>query len=142
MDDFGPRATRLNEEYELGKYRWDVDQAKGKLIFSEAGIPKVIASIQIVGSYSTYSNTWQWSWANKSVYSELKKEVSKVKDYGVRHHFNELTTAKWECAEEYAWTLTAAAGYLLKAKGTYRGPIEDGYVYMLITDIKRAEDKR
>jgi len=52
-----------------------------------------------------------------------------------------LTTAKWECDEDYAGTMTAVAGYLLKSKGAYRGPIEDGYVYLLITDIRWADEK-
>lgn len=139
--DFGPRATRLNEEYKLGSYRWDLDQTTGKLIFSDSGIPKVIADAQIVGSYSTYSNTWMWSWANESIEENMKKDLGKVKKYGEQHNFKELVTAKWRCDEEYAWMMTAVAGYLLKAKGAYRGPIDDGYVYMLIMDIKWADNK-
>ena len=65
-----------------------------------------------------------------------------MKEFGERHNYKELTTAKWECDEDYAGTLTIAAGYLLKSKGAYRGPIEDGYVYMLITDIRWADEKQ
>jgi hypothetical protein len=142
MADFGPRATRLNEEYKLGSYRWDLDQTTGKLIFSDGGVPRVIANAQIVGSYSTYSNTWMWSWANQSIDENMKKGMGKIKEYGEKHKFKELVTPKWACDENYGWTMTAVAGYLLKAKGAYRGPIDDGYVYMLITEIKRADDKR
>lgn len=138
---FGPGATRLNEEYKLGSYSWALDQDTGKLTFSDGNTPKVIAGVQIVGSYSTYSRTWMWSWGNKYVEDDLKKEILKVKEYGERKRFRELTTAKWECEEDYAWTMTAAAGYLLKSKGAYRGPIDEGYVYMLITDIKWADEK-
>jgi hypothetical protein len=138
--DFGPRATRLNEEYKLGSYRWDLDQTTGKLVFSAGGVPKVIANVQIVGSYSTHSHTWMWSWANESVEENMKKDVGKIKEYGEQHNFKELVTPKWECDENYGWTMTAAAGHLLKAKGAYRGPMKDGYVYMLITDIKWADE--
>src|SRR5437588_178482 len=141
MAKFGPGATRLNEEYKLASYWWHLDQGTGKLTFSEDGVTKVIADAQIVGSYSTYSHTWLWSWANKYVDEGMKKDIGKVKEYGERHRYKELTTAKWECDEDYAWTMTAAAGYLLKSKGAYRGPIEDGYVYILITDIRWADDK-
>ena len=41
---------------------------------------KVIADAQIVGSYSTYSHTWMWSWANKYVDEGMKKDVLKVKE--------------------------------------------------------------
>jgi hypothetical protein len=134
--EFEARAIRLNEEYKLGNYSWYLDQGTGKLTFSKDGVPKVIADAQIVGSYSTYSHTWMWSWANTSVIDGMKKDIGKVKEYGERHGYKEWNTAKWECDEDYAATMTAAAGYLLKSKGAYRGPIEDGYVYILITDIR------
>ena len=141
MANFVPNATRLNEEYKLGSYWWHLDQGTGKLTFSKDGVTKVVADAQIVGSYSTYSHTWMWSWANKSVDEGMKKDIWRVKEYGERNHYKELTIAKWECSEDYASTMTAATGYLLKAKGAYRGPIEDGYVYMLITDIRWADDE-
>ena len=134
--EFESRAIRLNEEYKLANYSWHLDQGTGKLTFSKDGVTKVIADAQIVGSYSTYSHTWMWSWANTSIIEEMKKDVGKVKEYGESHRYKDLSTAKWECDEDYAATMTAAAGYLLKSKGAYRGPIEDGYVYILITDIK------
>lgn len=139
-DYFEPSATRVNEEYQLGSYRWDLDQAKGKLIFSENGTPRVIASVQIVGSYSIASHTWKWSWANETVLEEMKKGAEKVKRYGEQHGFKELTTAQFECDEDYAWTLIAATAYVLKYKGAYRGAIDNGYVYVLISDIRWADD--
>jgi hypothetical protein len=141
MAKFFPGSIRLSEEYKLGSYSWHLDQGTGKLTFSKDGVTKVIADAQIVGSYSTYSHTWKWSWANKSVHEGMKKEIGKVKEYGERHRYKELTTAQWECDEDYAGTMTAAAGYLLKAKGAYRGPMEDGYVYILMTNIRWADDK-
>lgn len=77
-----------------------------------------------------------WSWANTSIIEGMKKEVGKVKEYGQSHGYKEWLTAKWECDEDYAATMTAAAGYLLKSKGAYPGPIEDGYVFILITEIR------
>ena len=139
--EFQPRAIRLSEEYKLGNYSWYLDQGTRKLTFSKDGVTKVIADAQIVGSYSTYSHTWMWSWANTSIDEGMKKDMGKVKEYGERRGYKELITAKWECDEDYASTMTAAAGYLLKYKGAYRGPIEDGYVYIVITDIRWADDK-
>jgi hypothetical protein len=138
--EFVPRATRLSEEYKLGNHSWHLDQGTHQLTFSQDGVTKVIADVQIVGSYSTYSHTWMWSWANNHVAEGMKKDIAKVKEYGEQHLYKEFITAKWECDEDYAATMTAAAGYLLKSRGAYRGPIEDGYVYMLITDIRWAKD--
>ena len=139
--NFLPASIRLAQEYNLASYSWWLEQGTGKLTFSDRGTPKVIASVQIVGSYSTSSHTWKWAWANDTVVEELKKGAQQVKQYGEEKGFSELTTAKWACPADYAGTLTAAAGYILKAKGAYRGPIEDGYVYLLITDIKKVDEK-
>jgi hypothetical protein len=132
----------LAEEYKLGSYSWHLDQGTGKLTFSKDGVTKVIADAQIAGSYSTYSHTWMWSWANKHVSEGMKKDIGKVREFGEKHNYKELTTAKWECDEDRADTLALVAGHVLKAKGAYRGPIENGYVYMLITDIRRADEKQ
>jgi hypothetical protein len=140
--EFVPRAMRLNAQYKLENYSWRLEQGTGKLTFSQDGVTKVIADVQIVGTYSTYSHTWMWSWGNKSVDERMKSDMGKVKEYGESHRYQQWTTAKWECDEDYAATMTAAAGYLLKAKGAFRGPIEDGYVFMLITDIRWADDKK
>ncbi len=138
---FGADAEKLNKEYKLGDYdRWDADQETGKLIFSSKGKPRVIASFQIAGSYSTYSNTWKWSWANETVDAANKRDMNKIKEFGEKNQFKELTTPQWKCEENYGWTMTAVAGQLIKAKGAYRGRIADGFVYLLITDIKWADD--
>jgi hypothetical protein len=140
-DYFELNATRVNEEYQLGHYHWDLDQASGKLVFSENGTPRVIARVQIVGSYSTSSHTWKWSWADDTVLKEMKKETEKVKRYGEQHGFKELTTSQFECDEDYAWTLITATAYVLKYKRAYRTSIDNGYMYMLISDIRWADDK-
>ena len=143
MKGFGADAEKLNKEYKLGSYdRWDAEQDTGKLVFSNKGVPKVIASFQIAGSYSTYSNTWKWSWANDTVDAAIKRDMNKIKEFGEKNQFKELSTPQWKCEEDYAWTLTAIAGQLLKAKGAYRGKIPDGFVYLIITDIKWADAKQ
>lgn len=133
-------AAKLDKEFQLKKYdRWDASQDTGRLIFSDNGKPKVIALFQIAGSYSTYSGTWKWSWANDTVNGSLKLDALKVKDFGEKNQLLQLTTSMFKCENDYAWTLTSIAGHLTKAKGAYRGQIPDGYVYFLITDIKWAK---
>lgn len=48
----------LEEDYLLSKHkRWDYDQDTGDLVFSNDGVPAVIAEFQFVGSISTTSET-------------------------------------------------------------------------------------
>ena len=58
--------------------------------FSKDGVTKVVADPQIVGSYSTYSHTWMWSWANKYVDEGMKRDIGKVKEFGERHNYKGL----------------------------------------------------
>jgi len=135
-------SKKLTDEYKLGKYdRWDADQDTGKLVFSHEGKPKVIASFQIAGSYSNTSKTWKWSWSNDTVDLSMKRDMNKVKEFGEKIQSLQLTTAQFDCDEDYAWKLVSMAGQIIKAKGAYRGKIPNGFVYLLITEIKWADAK-
>ena len=59
------KNARLQSEFKLGDWpRFDYDVDTGTLIFSEEGVPKVIATIQIVGSTSFKAGNWLWAWGN------------------------------------------------------------------------------
>jgi hypothetical protein len=126
-------------EYEIGKHkRWDWDQDAGELVFSNDGVPAVIASIEFVGSISTISNTWLWSWANPSLSENVSTLIKKVRDLGEVQGFPRLTTPKWSAEEVDGWEMTSIAAYILNARGAYRTPDETGLTFLAITDIRRA----
>lgn len=90
------RMARAQEEFKLGNYeRFDYNQTAATLTWSDAGVPKVIAKIQFVGSTSFQSKTWLWSWANPSILEIAKNDIHKVKEFGQRMKFPRLTEAKW-----------------------------------------------
>src|SRR5262245_22013368 len=63
-------------DFDLGSYeRFDWNQESGRLEFSDGPLVKVVAKIQFVGSISTVTDTWLWSWANDSVLEPLKAEM-------------------------------------------------------------------
>ena len=59
--------------------RWDYDLEAGTLTFSEKGIPKVIAEIQVTGGTSISGGTWLWSWANGNLPSKVTHAIAFVK---------------------------------------------------------------
>lgn len=127
------------EKYQLASYeRYDWDQEKRELVWSNGGVPKVIADIQFVGSLSTISNTWLWSWANPSVLDQLSQAVLDVQAYGQEHGIKKLIEEKWPADEIDGWEMTAITAYLLKARGAYRSPDEDGFTYLIYTEIRFA----
>lgn len=138
-DYLGAVLDAAKIDFKLGSYeRYDWDQEKGELVFSDQGVPKVAVKIQFVGSISTKSGTWLWSWDNPSVLENIKKHVQRVRDFGKQHGISKLTTAKWEAEEVDGWEMTAIAAKLLNAKGAYRSPKDDGFTFMVFTDIEWA----
>lgn len=141
-------ATYLNEkidwcksEYMLSEYeRYDWNQETGELIFSDAGVPKVIARIQFVGSISKKSNTWLWSWDNPTILEDMKKDMLRVRAFGEKHQIEKLTTAKWPAEEADGWEMTSLAAKICQARGAFRAEHEDGFTFLMITDISWAED--
>jgi len=133
------RQDILTKKYKLGEHkRFDWDQKTGSLVFSNDGIPAVVAKIQFVGSISTVSNTWLWSRENPTVLGNVKDKMNIVKRYGKKEGFDALTTKKWKANEVDGWEMTSITAKLLKAKGAYRTSSKNGFIYMVITDIHFA----
>ncbi|WP_341873499.1 DUF6882 domain-containing protein [Azotobacter salinestris] len=127
---------RLRSEYQLDAWpRYDWEQESASLVFSDETGPRVRASIQFVGSISTRSNTWLWSWANDSLLHQVTCLMSRVKEHGEQKEIKQLATDYWPADEIDGWEMTSIAGYLLGAKGAYRTPDEKGFTYMVIMDV-------
>ena len=98
------RQDELMRDYKLKEHqRFEWDQATGVLTFSNNGVPAVRAKIQFVGSVSTLSNTWLWSWANPSVGASVKDKMTWVKVYGEERNFAALTEDQWVGDEIDGW---------------------------------------
>lgn len=131
----------LMTEYKLGEHeRFDWDQETGALVFSNNGIKAVIAKVQFVGTISTKSNTWLWSWANSTVLDNVKDQMNNIKTFGEKHGYEALTTDKWEGDEIDGWEMTSITAQILNAKGAYRTSSKNGFTYMVITDIYWANN--
>ncbi|HXU94589.1 MAG TPA: hypothetical protein VFP33_13115 [Gallionella sp.] len=127
---------KLRAEYQLNVWpRYDWDQDAASLIFSDSSGSRVRASIQFVGSVSSRSGTWLWSWANDSFLHEVTCKMSYVKEYGIDNDIEQLATDTWQADEVDGWEMTSIAGYLIGAKGSYRTPSDYGFTYMVITEI-------
>ena len=136
------QRVSLEADYQISSYeRWDIDQEKGELVFSDAGTPKVVATIQFIGSFSATSNTWLWSWGNESILPNLSERLSTVRAYGQKHRFAKLIDAKWKSTENDGWEMASVANYLLKAKGIYRPPFNQGNTFIIMTEIRKVSSQ-
>ena len=86
------RQEWCKREFRLSEYeRYFWDQENGTIVFSDEGIPKVEATIQFVGTFSSNSDTWLWGWANESFLDDLTSDVLSVREFGRKHGFSQLT---------------------------------------------------
>jgi hypothetical protein len=138
--------TELNSvcerEFSIGHWeRWDYDGDAGTITFSEAGIPKVIADVQLVGTTSTRSNTWLWGWANESVPRSITQLIEKVRAFGQTESLPELIETSWPDDEYHGWEMTEIAAKLIHARGAYRAPRQGGgFSYYVYTAIRHAAE--
>ena len=128
----------IEDTYGIHKYEdWFYDQETGILTFSNAETKDKIVEIQYeeVGSISTISKTWLWSWANPNIEPTVKTEIVIVRDYGKKNDLESLTKSKWFADEYDAWEMTAISAYLMKAKGAYRFPLENTFSFVIYKEI-------
>lgn len=140
IDLVKPRQDALCDEFRLDDHkRWDWHQDSGTLVFSNDGRPAVIADMQFVGSISTRSRSWLWSWANRSVQGHVRSAVRRVRSYGELERLLKLSCAYWTAEEEDGWQMSAVAAMLLDARGIYRSPDDHGFTFLVMTDVRWAQ---
>lgn len=139
LDDLVTKQDRNLETYGMGKWeRFDYDLDALTLTFSEAGVAKLVADIQVVGT--TSPEEWLWGWANDYLPEPSRRDVELVKAFGEDNGVEELT---WELlgadAEDLnalGWSLTAVAARICDAEGAYRAPRDGGALFMICRNFR------
>jgi hypothetical protein len=133
------QVKKARAEYRIGAHeRFDFDQQTGLLTFSSAHIPRVQARAQVLGSYSSISETWLWSWGNDSVLPELTTIAQRARAYGQAHSIEKLTEAKFPASEDESWHLAAVSAYIVKAALVYRCPVRIGTSFLAVESFAWA----
>jgi hypothetical protein len=119
--------------------RWDHDPVAGTLVFSDPARPDatVIGDVDLVGSFSTRTDSFQWSWQT-SPSSPLTCRAARLRAFGEVRGVERLTTPNFACEEVDAWEMTALAAYLLGADGVYRPPFDHLRWFMLVRNLRRV----
>jgi hypothetical protein len=127
------------DKWKLDKFgRFDFDQTKGQLIFSEGPTSQLICEVQIVGTFSTESQTWLWAWGSPWTVENLKNDSLAVREFGAQHGFERLTTRKWTAEEKDGWDMTAIAARVVGTEGAYRLPNDKVMIFMLLKKIQEG----
>jgi hypothetical protein len=121
--------------------RWDYNFDAGTLTFSENGVPRVIATIQVIGSTSISGGTWMWAWANESLPAKVTEAVRRVRAFGQAENLAQLTQECLPDDEYLGWGMSAVAAKILRSKGAYRCPGENGFVYVVYSSLRFADEE-
>ena len=115
--------------------RWDYDQGTGKITFSNRGKPKFVCDFEIVGTISTVTDTWLWSWENDSINPELTTLAQKIRQVGEQNGWNKLTDNLWHAHEDDGWEMASLMNKLVHGQGVYRIPDDNGFMFIVFTKI-------
>ncbi len=114
-----------------------LNEATGQLIFSDVSqTPRVMASVQVVGSVNTEDRTWLWSWASPEADPSLCKDILEVRMLGEAREIEQLKTAFWQGDAVDGWEMTSITAYVLQAAGAYRAATPTGFTYFVMTSIE------
>ena len=138
----GPWLVKVQQESVTGRYpNWDLNAETGVITFGDDERTGVVASVQILGTYSADDNTWLWGWSSPEM-GQQSAATAGVRDNNP--DIPELTTPTFKCSETKAWSLSAAAAYAMQADTCYRLPgeiivnvFEDGSV---VVNQQRLDD--
>jgi hypothetical protein len=119
----------MSAEFRIGDWpRYDFDLHAGTLVFSDQGVAKVIAEIQIVGSTSKRAGNWLWAWGNSHWPEEQTLDAQRVRAFGEEHGIAELMNnyVADNDLNALGWALTAVQARITDAVGAYRPPRDEG----------------
>jgi hypothetical protein len=119
--------------------RWDLNQTRGILVFTQKDGVRAACPAQIIGSYNTADQTWLWGWANPSIDQSLKRDALQMREYGRKHGIERLSSPQWKGSEAEAWEMTALAVKLCNEQGAYRGPAGQTLVFIAFGEVQLSK---
>lgn len=142
--------TALNEhcqtEVGIGSFEhWQYEADEGTIAFAGGTTPGVRALAQVVGTTSTRSKSWLWSWANESIPSHQASSAATVRAFDERENVPILLAAEPVDDEYLGWEMTAVTVKLTGAVGGYRVPRESGsftyFVFFKLEGLGERNDR-
>lgn len=131
------KQGQLFEKYYLGNYEsyW-FDQESASLQFKNAEKVELEFEVIPIGSWSSASKSWMWSWANQSLNEKLKAQTTKLKDLANFTGFDTFESATFDADEMMAHEITAMAVHHLEALGLYILPSKNLKIFLALIQLK------
>nr|WP_294948667.1 DUF6882 domain-containing protein [uncultured Mucilaginibacter sp.] len=127
--------------YDIDSYEeWFYDHGIGAFHFKSVDGRNLYFKYVDVGSFSSITNTWNWGWDNHTTPKHVSRALEKVKAFGQKNNFEQLTEGLVDGDDYTGWEMTAIAANLLNAIGAYRVPHEYLFIYFIFTNELTQEE--
>jgi hypothetical protein len=117
--------------------RYEISPETETIRFCGRGYVTVVADVQFIGSFSTRTDTFQWSWETMGE-TPATEDARLLRGFGEVRGIERLVTANWPGEEYDGWEMVSLACYLRRTDGIYRVPYRhqldpDEHLYWFIT---------
>ena len=131
--------NRLSDSFKLEKQeRYVLNYENRFITFYTDQAPTVTAKFTIIGSVSFGEGTWLWSWANPYINDLVKKELTIVKEFGLKHGVSALTNSEFNADQNDGWLMAAISSFILNSDGVWLCPFEGGVTYIALKEVKNV----
>lgn len=126
---------KFYKNYSINDYsKWFYNQPMGLLTFT-SNEGELNFKYFSVGSFSTETNTWKWSWDNDSTMDNVKQQIESVKEFGTKSNYPKLTNGYFESNEVEAWEFAAITLKVTGGIGVYRPVDKHLQLYFVVTEL-------
>jgi hypothetical protein len=120
------------KSYDINSYeQWFFDNDLGVFHFQSEDGRNLYFKYALVGSFSTKTNTWKWSWDNEYLKESERRDIDKVRAFGLDKGYTQLSTGLIDGDEYTGWGMTSIAATVLNAIGVYRFPEDHLFFYLV-----------
>src|SRR5207248_1892653 len=92
LEDISALQNEFVTLYDLHSYEnWFYDHGIGAFHFKSNDGRNLYFKYIDVGSFSTKTHTWNWSWNNETTPKHVSRALEKVKIFGMANNFEQLT---------------------------------------------------
>lgn len=130
----------FKKQYDLDSYaNWFYNQSSETLrLYSDN--QELYFKYIPVGTFSQTTNTWMWAWANEDSVEPRKFRTFKIKEYGEKMSYDNLTIAHFNGDKYTGWELTSIAFDIIGGIGAYRVISDHLEKYFLLTEQITKEE--
>ena len=121
--EFNVKQEALKTEWRFGQAKdWNYEQADGIFKLNFADGTQFLADGQILGSYCSSDDSWEWAWNNPNADARVAEDSKLVKAVGKKLGLDYLTTGMIPVPGEAFISYLSAIGIkAVDAIGVYRG---------------------